>query len=335
MIMRFGYRSLSVLSVVSLLSLGCARQDLYPDAGTFEVQFVLDGGGAGLSRATAGPGETAVGEWCLYIVDTRGNVCDAVSASSLSATRNFLPGHYTAYAIVNCGLSEDRFETEDEILEYSRHLEDEKFAFSMSGRTGFNVPEVSVCAIPVLRLVSKVEIHRISTDFSQYPDLAAKTFVIDSMYLVNVAGESALYNDISGIPALWYNKRRYSASPADDILCERISAEVPPAGAYSAPHYFYCYQNNAGSDSHSEVWSPRHTRLVLACTIGHRKTYYPIDVVNSEGLLARNCRFLINDLVITDLGTDKPDDSITGSLPYRFTYVTAPWEEIYTIDEVL
>ena len=316
-----------------LLCGGCGRQNPTLQESSFDVLFVLNGGGAEKTRSTAVADETHLNEWCLYIVDNNGDVCDAVSTNSPSTIRNYRAGTYTAYAVVNCGTGEGTFNTEAEIKAASRSLIAETTAFGMFGSSSFSVPDDAVCPIPILRLVSKIEIRKIITDFSPFPDLAAQSFTLDRIYLINVAGESRLSDNGTFAPEIWYNKRGYVQSGADPLLYDAVGVTISQDNAYSVSHCFYCYQNNALQDSHSPAWCSRHTRLVLECSIGARKTYYPIDIIGPDGILGRNSHYLINELVITDTGTDSPDEPISGSLPYHFSSLVKSWDGTYTINE--
>ena len=323
----------TVLFGVILLCLACERQGLEFPSDTYSVTFVLDGGDA--TRATAAADESSISDACLYFINNQGVVVDAVAVSGNSILRNFETGTYKAYYVANCGLNEHSFTTENEINSHVRSLSSETGSFSMSACKSFNVPEDKTCSLTALRLVSKVEIDKISIDFSKYPDLAAQTFTIDSIYLVNVAGESSLADGTSFFPATsaWINKRRYVSSTSDALLCDAVGQRVTAASPYTVSHYFYCYQNNASTDSHSAAWSVRYTRLVVSCTLGTTKTYYPIDITGPGNRLSRNCRYVISELVITDLGSTGPDNEITGPLPYHFSSEVKDWEGTHIISE--
>jgi hypothetical protein len=323
----------TVLFGVIILCLACGRQGLDIPSDIYSVTFVLDGGDA--TRATAAADEASIRDACLYFVNDRGIVVDAVAVNGNSVLRNFETGTYKAYYVANCGLTVHSFTTENEINSHVRSLASETGSFSMSASKSFSVPEDKTCSITAVRLVSKVEIDKISIDFSQYPDLAAQTFTIDSIFLINVAGESILADGTSFFPSSssWVNKRGYVSSTSNALLCDAVGRRVTAASPYSSVHYFYCYQNNASTDSHSATWSVRYTRLVVSCTLGTRKTYYPIDITGPGNRLSRNCRYVISELVITDLGSTGPDNVITGPLPYHFSSEVKNWEGTYTISE--
>ena len=325
----------TVLCGLMLLCTACDRPQAGATSETFSVTFVLDSDGAGSTRAATAVDETSIDNACLYFVDEGGAVVDAVSVESNIVLRNFEVGTYKVYAVANCGVTERSFSSESEISDCVRSLASEAGAFSMVATKTFSVPEDKTCNLTAERLVSKVEIDKISIDFSQYPDLTAKTFTIDSIYLVNVAGQSTLADGLDYIPASssWINKRGYTQSQSDALVCEAVRRTVTKSSPHTVPHYFYCYQNNTTTDSHAAAWSARHTRLVIACTLGTVKTYYPIDITGPGGRLARNCRYVINELVITDLGSSSPDQVITGSMPYNFSSEVKSWEGTHTISE--
>jgi hypothetical protein len=230
---------------------GCGRQRLDLTGSMHDVRFVLNGGGAGETRATAVVDETYLSEWCLYIVDENGDVQDAVPASQPYATRNLSEGSYMAYAVINCGLNEDSFDKEEEITAFSRILAAETDVFSMYGRISFRVPEDTICTIPVQRLVSKVEIRKIGVDFSRYPDLDEQPFTLDRMYLINVSAEAVLADSPTFLSGMWYNKRGYVSCEADELIYDAVGIPIAADNPYTTPHYYYCYQNNAVSDSHA------------------------------------------------------------------------------------
>lgn len=323
-----------ITCLVLLFCPGCCSRHLDSQTDTFGVTFVLDGGKE-FTRATVSTNETSISDACMYFVNTDGIVIDAVSFNGNTVLRNFEAGTYRAYYVANCGLDERQFSTESGINAHVRSLSSEASLLSMFACKTFTVPDDRICSISVERLVSKVVIDKISIDFSRYPDLAAQSFTIDSIYLINVAGESVLADGTTFIPAssAWINKQRYSTSACDALLCDVVRQPVTATKPHSVPHYFYCYQNNVSTDSHTKGWNGRYTRLVIACTLGTVKTYYPIDITGPGNRLSRNCKYVINELIITDMGSDGPDNIVTGHLPYNCNYALKNWEGTYTISE--
>lgn len=318
-----------------LLCTGCDPRSLDTQNRTYEVLFVLEGDG-GAVRSTVAADESAFDEMCIYIVNAEGEVVDAMSAASAAVVRNLAEGSYRVYAAVNCGLRPDAFSDSEGIRAYVRNLTGECMALSMFGSRDFVVPDDARCTIPVIRLVSKVEIRKLTTDFSLRPTLAAEQFSLDSIYLINVSGLTTLAADEEPASMIWLNQRGFTPSGAESMLCDAVGSIIPPGGHYSTTHYFYCYQNGAIGDSHDDTWSPRHTRLVLACTIGSRRTYYPVDIVNPlTGTLTRNGWYVINELTVTGLGADGPDEPLPEEEPLSFSVRVMSWDGTYVVSEVL
>ena len=327
--------SLLVAICGSLLFVGCDQHRLEPETvRTSDITFTFsDGKDAGATKATVAAAETSVSEWCLYIVNSKGDVFDAVSTSSQSVTRSLPDGSYTAYAAVNCGLSAGSFNTDDEINAYQCSLADETSTFSMFGSKSFTVSNGATCTIPVYRLVAKVVINKVTVDFSSHPDYAAKTFTLDKVYLINVPGTSTLANGTIFVPTTWYNKREYSSSGVNSLVYDNVNVTLSSGSSHSIPHIFYTYQNNRTTDSHSTTWSARYTRLVLECSLGGVKTYYPINIVGTDSRLARNSLYTISEVIITDYGSDGPDLPIEGGTSFYFSAVATNWDGTHTIDE--
>lgn len=318
-----------------LLCTGCDPRSLDTQNRTYDVLIVLESDG-GAVRSTVAADESAFDEMCVYIVNAEGEVVDAMSATSAAAVCNLAEGSYRAYAAVNCGLRPDAFSNSAGIRAYVRNLTGESMALSMFGSRDFVVPDDAKCTIPVMRLVSKIEISKFTTDFSLRPALAAEQFSLDSIYLINVAGQTTLAADEEPESMIWLNQRVYTPSVAESMLCDAVGSLIPPGGHYSTAHYFYCYQNESIEDSHDETWSPRHTRLVLACTIGGRRTYYPVDIVNPlTGTLTRNGWYVINELTVTGMGADGPDEPLPEEEPLYFSVRVMSWDGTYVVSEVL
>lgn len=325
--------TLSIVLCYAALLCSCEGHSIDKTAETYDVTFVLDSGGAGRSRATAVADETLLSEMCLYVFDARGVLVDVITSTTASAAGNYPEGYYTVYALVNCGAGATDFVTQAEIGTALLSLTSQSSAFSMYGCTPFAVSENATCQIPVVRLVSKVEIRRVSADFSSRPSLAGSTLTIDAIYVINATGRTVLDEAENYTPDIWFNKRGYSPGGADGLLYDEVAAAIPDGSFYDTPHCYYCFQNGSVDDSHSSVWSPRHTRLVLDCTLAGRKTYYPIDIVSPEGYLVRNCNYRINELTITGFGADGPDEPFIDTDPYFFSAMVTDWEGIDTISE--
>ena len=317
----------------AVLLCSCEEHRLDAPAETFGVTFVLDGGGAG-TRATSAVGDASLSEMCLYIFNSQGILVDAVSTTQSSAFRNFEAGEYTVYAAVNCGAGVSDYSTASAIGATVRTLTSQSLSnFSMYGSASFEVPEDIECFIPVVRLVSKVELRKVSVDFSSRPSLAGSTLTIDAIYIINATGSAVLNGAVSHTASSWLNQRAHNSAGVDNLLYDAVSQGVADGSSYNTTHYYYCLQNDTTEDTHDAVWSPRHTRLVVECTLAGRKTYYPIDIVSPSGRLVRNSNYRISELTITGFGADGPDEPIPEDEAYTFSGQVLNWEGTYTINE--
>ncbi len=132
--------------------------------------------------------------------------------------------------------------------------------------------------VDVRRLVSKVRLVKVETAFEkeEYYDLG---FKINSVYLINVAGDKKWLADAGG-PASWYNKKGYVSSACDALLYDAVSGQAltKEDKVYDTGHVFYCYPNPNDEDSFEEDFTPRPTRLVVEATIGEETYFYPVSL---------------------------------------------------------
>ena len=178
--------------------------------------------------------------------------------------------------------------------------------------------------VEVTRFASRVEIDNITCSFSSAA-LRAQEFKIDGIYLINVKGSDNLKMD--GTASSWFNQLKYVSGDCNSQITEMFSSSdtlQTAAGTvtpHSTKHYFYCYQNPTSTDTHGGTdFSARRTRLVVETTLGAKKYYYPIDIVDSQGKLPANNTFTITSLTITGPGVDNPDDELNkGNINFTLT----------------
>ena len=166
----------------------------------------------------------------------------------------------------------------------------------------------SSVSIAVRRLVARIQVNSIETDFEDTPYEGCSLTDVKA-YLINVQGMKYFY-DGSGTDLKLLNSKKYvgadvSGALMDNVLYEDIAAIVDDSG-YAVPHYFYCYENNLGTETESE----RFTRLVIEAGLNGRRYYYPIAIKNLE----RNCCYSV-DVKIRRPGSLDPDvDVVLGTM---------------------
>lgn len=160
----------------------------------------------------------------------------------------------------------------------------------------------SEVSIEVSRLVSKIQIKKITVDFGTNEALKSKSFKIDSIYVINAAAKET-FGLAPESTVTYYNQAKFISSDADALLLDKLaspfelSTAAGVANAYETAHTFFTYGNK----------SERPTRLVVSCNWGGERTYYPINIVDDSGALSPNCAYIINQLTIKGMGSDDPD----------------------------
>lgn len=160
----------------------------------------------------------------------------------------------------------------------------------MIGKTEVNLTGTDVVVIDVERLAAKVVLNSVQLSLPlQFKNIS---FEINSVYLVNAAGDRAYLED--NTPSVWYNLGEYDPLASMDLLYEDLSGVTVISGdnPYSTDHFFYTYPNSTDTK----------TRLVLEALIEGQTYYYPItiDEVKPNNLYTYA-------LTITQFGSDSPD----------------------------
>ena len=242
----------------------------------------------------------------LQVFVFRGDALDAyASLSNVSElTISCTAGERQVYALVNCpNLS--AISTKTALLATSSLLTANSSSnFQMIGhQDGVDLPDDSPVTIDVHRLAARVVIKKISRAFT-VSSLAAKSFSIDQIFLVNVAGDIN-YGETAA-PTVWLNQRAYNNEQAL-FTYDAPAASLANNASYSTVHNFYTYPNPTVDDSEADTWSARHTRLVVKTTMGTDVYYYPITLPALEA----NKSYEVEELILTRPGSDSPDKPVS------------------------
>lgn len=334
---KFDFAIVSVLFGFGVFC-GCQKTPIPQKVEYTGVSFYLSGDEN--SKASSAGQETAVNEWCLYVVDSGNNVVESAKSTSSNPSQpqaitcDLIPGEYTIYAAVNSGLNETSFSTRSEILSYEESLTAMSSSnMAMFGSRTFTVDGSGSCPVTVNRLQAKVLLKKITVDFSSHPDLAAKTFTVNSIYLINVQAKSRFEYNVNYNSDTWLNMRQYESSGADGLIYESVNRTIASGSNLTADHYFYPFGNNTSTDSHASSWSGRHTRLVVECSLGGRTTYYPVDICGTNGFLYRNSIYTIENIIITDYGAPGPDEEVPGESQVQFSVSVQNWANTISVTE--
>lgn len=335
------------LTAAALAAGSCAKPladiDITAPTGTgplVEVVFsAMDVKARPLTRATgvAPADEQNVSRWAVFAFDNEsGWYAYATSASGTSVTINLRAGRsYTCYAIVNYpttgtgAFNPASVRTTSDLTGKVAYLSDNApGSLLMFGSEQVTpspadydpeqdeVPSVET-TISVSRLVSRIDVSGIRTDFSEKPYLAEKTFTLRHIYITNTYrtaryGSDYTFTELSASRSAWYNTMGWhrgeaAVSGMDALLADRgIDAVLTAGVSHSTPHSFYVFPNPMPrtADNHDiSEWTKRSTRIILEATIGDDTVYYQINLPAME----RNHIYSAQNIVIRGRGSNDPE----------------------------
>ena len=196
--------------------------------------------------------------------------------------------------------------------------------FVMAGTLdGQPVTEDTTLAIEVSRLVGKVS-FTIRTALAGA--LAREEFVVEEIFLTNVAGQTVLDSAaaFSAASGCWYNRmgleEQPGSTPLADLLGSRLARRMAAQDTLvSGPVFYAC--PNASSDSYvRDAFGPRRTRFVVKARLGGRTFYYPVTLE----AVRPNTHYHV-DLTIAGYGLDHPEDNPQEYSPLRVVITVSDW----------
>lgn len=301
----------AALAALALAS--CTREQADIDGKPVEVNVTILGTAPTRATGVTDANESKVSNLQVYVFNN-GKLEDYQDAgAAMTAQLTATSGERTVWALVNAPALKD-VSTESELKAKVSQLGDNKTdAFVMSGSTQQELKDGGTVPVTVKRIVSRVSIKKISTDF-QY-SLAQETLTIDGIYLVNVAGDNTYAAD--GAPGTWVNQLGHKDSSLDALLYDKLtSTTVTNTKPYTKEHVFYPYPNPTKDDVYDAAWKPRHTLLVVEVTFEGKKGYYPVVLP----VLERNKTYVIEEMVIRHRPGDVPYKPIeTGDATVQIT----------------
>lgn len=198
--------------------------------------------------------------------------------------------------------------------------------FVMTGSTTQELIDGGTVAIDVRRIVSRVSINKISTDFKAYR--ADYELKVKSIYIINVA--AGLTYDIVGEASEYVNKLGHYDDSYDALLYDAVDVpNVKNGSPYVEEHAFYPYPNGNAAGNFADDWSPRRSMLVIEAELfdgngvpvainqaGQTTGYYPIELPALE----RNKTYILDEVCISRLPGDLPYKPIeTGETSISIT----------------
>ena len=234
---------------------------------------------------------------------------------------------YDFVAVVNKGgLPEGPVTREGLLATVTRLSENSVGCFVMAGWLDNHLIESDEkITVEVHRLVGKVS-YKIRTAFSG--DLAGEPFVIEDIYLTNVAGCCSLLpsSPAPGADDLWYNRMDLETGEGQDevsdLLAGHIDLTLRAVDSIATGHSFYPLPNASPDNHDKERWSARSTRFVVRATLAGRRTYYPVTLPEVRS----NHHYHI-DLTISNFGVEHPEDPLEDYSGVTPVLTVDSWDE--------
>ena len=269
------------------------------------VDFTVSilGGPASRATETTYSDESRVNNLQVFVFDESGALEDYRDAgAAMTATLSATSGQRTIWALVNAPALPD-ITSLDALQSASSQLADNAGnSLVMSGFTQQEIVDGGSVPVTVRRIVSRVSIGKITSDFKH--SLADAVVQVDAIYLINVAGSSD-YPVSQAEPALWVNKLGHYDAAYDALLADSLTGVTVSNGhPYETEHAFYPYPNPVETPCWDDDWCPRHSMLVVEVTFEGKTGYYPVELP----VLERNKTYHIEELRLTR----RP-----GTLPYK------------------
>ncbi|MBO6045868.1 MAG: hypothetical protein J6P69_08495 [Bacteroidales bacterium] len=291
--------------------------------------------GAPVTRATGvtSAEEENIANLQILVFDESGALEHYLDAGS-SATGDIVTkeGRKTVTAIINAPSLQDVATKNALMTKTSLLADNSRGSMVMTGEVEAVLQDGGKLNIPVTRIISKVMIKKITSAFPSTSTYASKPFRINSIYLINVAGDNTYA--ASSEPTIWYNKLANGQNDPGcrtfPLLADPVNENIAYKASYTKEHSFYCYPNLISDESFESTWSPRHTMLVVDAMLGGVQTYYPIELP----VIGRNKCIIIEELVITKKGSDYPYIPVRdGSCDA--TVIVTPWDTILDYTETI
>ena len=258
--------------MAALALISCNREKADIDGKPVEVNVTILGTTPTRATGVTYENESKVGNLQVYVFN-EGRLEDYRDAgAAMTAQLTATSGQRTVWALVNAP-SLNNITTESELKAKVSQLSDNKTdGFVMSGYTTQELKDGGTVPVTVKRIVARVSVNKISTDF-QYA-LAQESMTIEDIYLINVAADNNYAGD--GTPTAWVNQLGHKDNGYDKFLFDAIGVTVNNTKPYTKEHVFYPYPNPTVNDTYESSWAPRHTLLVVEVTFENKKGYYPV-----------------------------------------------------------
>ena len=324
-------RFLFVLGALLAAAAGCDKEpcaSCTEDASLRHVSLSL----AGCRPVTRSSGvtveeESRVEQGVLYVFTRTGLLVGSYPSSDGRFDFYLTDETYDFVAVVNKDVLPAAPPTREALLATVTTLSENAVGhFVMAGRLDSHIIDADEkITVEVSRLVAKITC-RVRTAFTG--SLAGKEFVVEDLYLTNVAGENDLALSLAApeSSATWYNRMDLSEDASgrhpSTFLHEHLDRAMAACDSLGDGLCFYAYPN-ASADSHDrKQWGSRCTRFVVRSTLDGRRCYYPVTLPQ----VLPNRHYHI-DLTISNYGLEHPEDPESAYAPVAAVISVEDWSD--------
>lgn len=309
---------------------GCA------DGRTMTLSVSVESGWS--TKGSVSGDENTVNE--MQIILFRDGVLYASASSDESTyTLAVSPGTYDLYAFVN-----DPAEwysrpglTEDMIMNSASSYSDNSLSsFVMFGHS----PAVKVdenhptATVYVDRLMSRIVLENIAADFSSNPRYQGCSLIIRNIYITNVIGTcpySMMPATSPSSTGVWYNRMKPEDNPAHMTAMtadKGLDITIPDGSSKNIGKVYYAYPNGCVSDSDSDIWQARRTRVAIEAVLDGKECWYHITLPP----MGPNASYVISSCTIKNIGGQTPEDNSWPSCEAVITE-SLNWDNTFTVEE--
>ena len=316
-----------LLGVLSILAAGCDREpcSLCTDEGTPRHLRLDLSGSKPETRAfnVSSQAEDHVAECRLYVFGRNGELVDSYRSDDGRFDFYLTDEIYDFIAVANKDdLPEERVSKSELLARPTSLAENAVGRFVMAGRLDNHLIDADEkITLEMQRLVGKVS-YVIRTAFTG--SLATASFIVEEIYLTNVAGENvlSLADSLPASGAAWYNRMDLEPGGPTDLLYGHVGYRLEASDSLVSGHCFYPYPNVSADSHDKEQWGSRCTRFVVKATLDGRTTYYPVTLP-----AVRANRHYHVDLTVANYGLEHPEDNPADYAGFRIAVSVASWGE--------
>ena len=250
---------------ISLITavLSCTRIAASDDVPTPKVDVVVSTS----FHATKTPAEDMIDNLQVFFFKANGDLAYRGSiANGASVRMQITPGTFDVFVIANSESIDGEGLNKTELLSnYITLLSQNPEKPTLIGNEQKTVTNRSASiSINVSRVISRVIVHSITNALPE-ESLNGQDFTLVGVYLTNACGSVDLSGDSGN---LWYNKMGHK-SEADSYLYHPVTDGVIGMNTSKDVELtLYLLPNSTEDDNTNELWSSRHTRIVLKTKLG-------------------------------------------------------------------